>query len=524
MLKDVRGEHTRMHRLKFIDRVIRLHSNETQGPVTLLKVASFENAQISDSFIFREVGLDLQDYTKRHIDSRTRHSFTAVYMHLDCDSTPSLIAQRNFRLVRRLCTMLRLPDPLLYVMSPRSQGPSSCLDTLQQRHFQVMEDLDLWKRHLAFQDARSFNQCVQLTVEHQGRASYAGPTHTISKRTLEEAFHQVDVEYFTRLRDERAGLMREVDRAGRECQKARDAASVAEQTLADITLRHNSLLQHLNIRDNTELRDVVHQFRGLNDDIDSFSLEVAQIIPSDYFERYPDCTNCHYPDGLRQSLSQFNRPLLLESCTGMPMASRSFLELLAASAICWSLSAHIFWPFYPLSPRDPVASVRLETLAAVYKDLRLKDQQMACAKWRIETYSSLIKLDSMRDRHVADVSTHVAAIINIAVFNLFGDEIKLLANHPRLVKLVTRALDLNHTIKAEVAYAGDIHTGYFPPNHEYDDSRMEVLDAKKGGPLPKYIVSTCGLGVYLTKAVGGGKEPESTVLLKSVVSSEDIYG
>ncbi|KAG9075477.1 hypothetical protein FRC06_010070, partial [Ceratobasidium sp. 370] len=494
-------------------------------PVTLLKVASFENAEISDSFIFREIGLDLQDYTKRRIGSRTRHLFTAIYMHLDCDSTPSLIAQRNFRLVRRLCTMLRFPDPLLYVMSPHSQGPSSCLDTLQQRHFQVMEDLDLWKQYLAFQDARSFNQFVQLTVEHQGRASYAGPTHTISERTLGEAFRQVDVEYFTRLRDERAGLMREVDRAGRECQKARDAASVAEQTLADITLRHNSLLQHLNIRDNTELRDVVHQFRGLNDDIDSFSLEVAQIIPSDYFERYPDCANCHYPDGLRQSLSQFDRPLLLlESCTGMPMASRSFLELLTSSAICWGLTAYIFCPFYPLSPGDPKASAQLTLLEAVYKDLRLKDQQLACAKWRIETYSSLIKLDSMRDRRVADISTHVAAIINTAVFNLFGAEIDLLANRPRLVKLVTRALDLNHTIKAGVAYAGDIHTDYFSLNHEYDDSRMEVLDAKKGGPLPKYIVSTCGLGVYLTKAVGGGKEPESTVLLKSVVSSEDIYG
>ncbi|KAG8735553.1 hypothetical protein FRC10_010410, partial [Ceratobasidium sp. 414] len=150
-------------------------------------------------------------------------------------------------------------------------------------------------------------------------------------------------------------------------------------------------------------------------------------------------------------------------------------------------------------------------------------QQMASAKWRIETYSSLVKLDSMRDGCVADISAHIATIIGQATFHLFGGKINLLANRPRLVKLVTRALDLNHIIKAQVAHAGDIHVGHFNFNHEYDSSRMEVLDAREDDPLPKHIVSTCGLGVCLTKAVGGGKEPELTVLLKAVVSSKDIY-
>ncbi|KAG9086410.1 hypothetical protein FRC06_003100, partial [Ceratobasidium sp. 370] len=305
---------------------------------------------------------------------------------------------------------------------------------------------------------------------------------------------------------------------------AEDAAQAAEKALHDITTQHNSLLQHLNIRDNTELRDVVHQFRGLNDDIDSFSLEVAQTIPNEDFERYPDCRNCCHPDELREWLGESSRPrLLLESRAGVPMATRQFLELHTASAICWTLCTHIFCPFYLLNPGDRKDSAQFKTLAAVYSDLRLQNQQMVCAKWRIETYSSLVKLDSMRDRRVTDISAHVAAIIDSATTHLFGGKIIHLANHPRLVKLVTRALNLNHVIKATVALAGDIHVGYFPLDHEYDDSRMEVLDAKAGDPPPKHIVSTCGVGVCLTKAVGGGKEPELAVLLRAVVSSEEVY-
>ncbi|KAG8730709.1 hypothetical protein FRC10_002412 [Ceratobasidium sp. 414] len=390
--------------------------------------------------------------------------------------------------------------------------------------FRSMEDFDFWEQCLAVQDAQPVGQFILLFLKHRRGAPCTGADQLLTNRSLWESFNKIETDFLARVQEGRASLVGEANRARDDCQKAEDAAQAAQNALDGIMTQHNYLLQHLNIGDNTELSDVVHHFRSLNDEIDGFSMEVVQIIPGECFERYSDCTNCHNPGGLRQLLGQSNRPLLLlQSRTGVPMATRQFLELFSASTICSALCAEIFWPFYPLGLKDPNASVRLETLTAVYNNLRLQNQQMASAKWRIEAYSSLVKLDSMRDGRIADISAHIATIINQATFHLFGGKINLLANRARLVKLVTRALDLNHIIKAQVAHAGDIHAEHFHFNHEYDSSRMEVLDAKKDDPLPKHIVSTCGLGVCLKKAVGGGKEPELTVLLKAVVSSEDIY-
>ncbi|KAG8737816.1 hypothetical protein FRC10_007779 [Ceratobasidium sp. 414] len=408
-------------------------------------------------------------------------------------------------------------------MSPSSQESSLHSNVLRHPPFRAMEDLDLWQKYLGFQDTQAVNQFIRLCLKHRG-APCTMANHQMTEQSLGESFLQVDTDFFAGVREARASLVLEANQARHDLQKAKEAAQAAEEALQDVTTKHNSLLQHLNIRDNTELSDVVHQFRGLNDDIDGFSLEVAQILPQDRLERYPDCTRCHNPDGLRGLLNQPSHLLLFQSRAGVPMAAQQFLELFTASVVCWALCVNIFGSFYPLSPGDPEVSAQFETLEAVYDELRLQNQQMASAKWRIETYSSLIKLDSMRDGRVAAISAHIAASINPAITHLFGVEIIDLANHPRLVKLVTRALDLNHMIKAEVTHAGDVHAGYFPFNNIYDDSCMKVMDAKKGAPLPKRIVSTCGLGVCLTKAVGGGKEPEFTVLLKAVVSSEDIYG
>ncbi|KAG8700593.1 hypothetical protein FRC08_004615 [Ceratobasidium sp. 394] len=524
ILEDVRGKHKRIQSLKFINSVIRFERSEIRGPVALLKLASFEDPQVSDSTIFREIGLDIQEYIKRYFDPRIQRSCSAIYLHLDHGTTPSLIAQRNFRAVHQLCQMLGLRDFSLFIMSTSSQESSSRSNMLDRPLFGATEDLNLWKECLAFQTIQPINQLVRLSLERRRGPPYTGIDQPLTKDNLNACFRQVESSFFAGVQAARASLVGEMDRARQDCQKAEDAAQAAEKMLHDISSQHNTLLQRMNIRDNTEISDVVHQFRGLNDDIDGFSLEVAQIIPKECFERHPSCINCYNPDGLRRFLNQPGSPLLLlESRTGAPMMTRQFLELFTAAVICWILCAHIFQPFYPLSPSDTKGFASFDTFTAVYNELRLQHQQMASAKWRIETYSSLLKLDSMQDRRVADISAHAAAMINSASTHLFNVEITDLATRTRLVKLVSRAIRLNHTIKAEVAHAGDIHTRYIHYNDEYDGSWMEVLDAKKGDPVPKHIVSMYGLGVYLTKAVGGGKEPESTVLLKAVVSSEDIY-
>ncbi|KAG9119682.1 hypothetical protein FRC07_005169 [Ceratobasidium sp. 392] len=506
MLRDIQGHHTRVPSAKFIDRVIEINSSKTQSAATILKVASFEDTRLSDSAIFQEIGLDLQEYVKTMYTEK------------------SLATQRNLRATRKLCQMLGILDFSLFVMSPTGQGSRSGDDAPHGLPFKAIEDSKTWQECLAVQD-QPLSQFARLALEHQRGTPYTGPSQKLTEETLEEAFHQVDIEFFSGLREERAGLISDLNRLRIEFKKAEDAAQAKENSLQALATQHNSLLQHLNVRDNTELSDLVHQFRSLNEDIDGLSLGIAQIIPDKHFEQHPDCAKCYNPPGLRQWLSGSERslPSLLKSRTGVPMGTRQFLELLSASIICQSLCLHVFQPFYPTSPSNQKGFDQTKVFTSVYKDLRLHGQQIATAKWRIDAYSSLVKLDSARDKFVAETSSYIATYINTAVVHLFGVEIADLSGYFRLTQLVTRALELNHRIKAEVAHAGDIHVEYFYLDQEYDDLRMTVLDYKKGDRLPSHIVCTCGLGVSLTKAVGEGRMPESTVLLKAVVASEQVY-
>ncbi|KAG8789530.1 hypothetical protein FRC12_013420 [Ceratobasidium sp. 428] len=524
MLSEVRGERTQISSLRYIDYVVRLGPSKARSSVTILKLASFENTQLSDFTVYCEVGFDIQDYVKKHINKQPQHSFSAIYLHLDSDLMPTLVTQRNFRAARQLCQTLGLLDFSLFVMSPTSQKSSFRRNTLQSSPFKEMEDSVLWNQHLAFSDSRPIGEFIDLALKHRQGSIYAGPTQALTGRTLVKSFCQVEVEHLSGLQEERVSLIQRVERAEAKCRKAEEAAQVAETALQTISAQHNSLLQHLNLRDNTELSDVVHQFRGLNEDIDGFSLELAGTMPDSHFEHYPDCARCHDPEALRKWFAVAHAPpLLFESSSSVPMPTRQFLELFIASFICEILCNWVFRPFCPIIPGNQRASVQIETFALVYERLRLCNQQITAAKWRIETYSSLIKLDSTRGGHVTETSLYIARVIETAVHHLLGVKVQDLADHTRLTQLVKRAYELNHRIKAEVAYAGDIHADYFQYDHEYDDARMKVLDSKKGDPLPVRIVSTCGLGVYLTKAIGGGKAPELAVLLKAIVASEQVY-
>ncbi|KAG9118858.1 hypothetical protein FRC07_006424 [Ceratobasidium sp. 392] len=130
---------------------------------------------------------------------------------------------------------------------------------------------------------------------------------------------------------------------------------------------------------------------------------------------------------------------------------------------------------------------------------------------------------SHHNKLVQGLSSHMTAKIIAIYGHLFRDQVKPEVNDARLTQLIERVLNLNDRIKEEVVHAGDIHTEYFHYSTPYDGLRMTELDAVEGDPLPINMVSTCELDVRSTKAVGGGKAPESTILSKAIIPSEQVY-
>ncbi|KAG8739929.1 hypothetical protein FRC10_004990 [Ceratobasidium sp. 414] len=496
LLANIRGESITIPDL-FWTRGTRVKSSENS--VVLLQASSFEKATIPDSTAFSKIALDL-------------------------GQTPSLVTQRNFRALWHLKKLLNLASLSLCVISPTASKETPP-DLSRSSALQSMMDFKIWREHLIHPRSLTINRFVGLILGQRQNSAYAAPAELLTKDELNRTFCQVETEYFKQLQDDRTSRIGYLEKVQGELQKSHNEAQMAQQELENLTVQHNSLLQQLNLRDNTEVSDIAHQFRGLNDEIDEISLGVGRAIADDLYKRYPNCEKSHDPAGLRQCLGMPDGPLLLfQSGRADPVGTRQFLEFYAASVVCHCLHAYVFSSFHPIIPGDSQAYTQSDAFTMVYRDIRLRDPQIMSAKWRVDTYSTLLRLGSARRQELTDrISSYIASLIMAACGHLFGNLIKPPTDNARLIQLVTRALKLNDQIKQEVVHAGDIHTEYFHYNHPYDDLKMKVLDSDEGDSLPAHIVSTCGLGVGFTKAVGGGKEPESSILLKAIVVSEQLY-
>ena len=147
---------------------------------------------------------------------------------------------------------------------------------------------------------------------------------------------------------------------------------------------------------------------------------------------------------------------------------------------------------------------------------------MQSAKWRIDTFTTLLDIDADKHGRAKSIAARCEKSMLAAFQGLFGNENKLVVGS-KLEVIFKDAWELNCYIKAKVAHLGDFETEYFPYNHNYNDSYMQVLDAKRGDPTPSHILLTCGLGLKVTKAVGENKDPESKVVEKAVVVSCLVY-
>jgi hypothetical protein len=76
-------------------------------------------------------------------------------------------------------------------------------------------------------------------------------------------------------------------------------------------------------------------------------------------------------------------------------------------------------------------------------------------------------------------------------------------------------------LKREAVLLGDFHQTFYPPLHRFDPLLMRELEPRKS--QPDYILGTVGLGLLCSCAVGGGKAPETVVMLKALVATARLY-
>ncbi|KAG8688277.1 hypothetical protein FRC09_012989 [Ceratobasidium sp. 395] len=348
---------------------------ETPGSIILIQASTgFENRIDSDSTLFREIALDIQTYLKEHMDHRAQNSISTVYLHPDPTQSPTLPAQRNFRALWHLNKLLNIPKLSIGVITLNDSEPL-LQDLANFPALRSMADFSIWDNHWTHPRPQIFGQLLGLALKSPHAGAYVPPAEPLKKEILDRTFLDVEMEFFAALQNERIGLFSDLQRVRGECQAANNETQAAKQELENITIQHNSLLQQLNLKDNTEISDIVKHFRGLNDEIDEFSLEIARTLDDELYKRYPNCDNCNDPAGLRKLVGSADKPLLLlQSSKGTSVETRQFLELYVGSVICRYLHTYVFDSFYPIIPRDSDAYTQCKAFTLVYHELRLRGQ------------------------------------------------------------------------------------------------------------------------------------------------------
>lgn len=85
------------------------------------------------------------------------------------------------------------------------------------------------------------------------------------------------------------------------------------------------------------------------------------------------------------------------------------------------------------------------------------------------------------------------------------------------------AWDWNALLKGGVVLLGDFQPVAHQHGSPFKRELMSVFEPKRGGRDPEEMLSTIGLGLFLSRATGGEKEPEQVVICKVLVASEDLF-
>jgi hypothetical protein len=89
--------------------------------------------------------------------------------------------------------------------------------------------------------------------------------------------------------------------------------------------------------------------------------------------------------------------------------------------------------------------------------------------------------------------------------------------------LVRIAWNWNSMLKGEVIMLGDFSQVCYAPLSCFDPVSMDEFEPDGKRSPPEFMLGTLALGLVSSRAVGGGRSPETTVVCKAVVATESLY-
>ncbi|KAG9126356.1 hypothetical protein FRC07_003749 [Ceratobasidium sp. 392] len=314
---------------------------------------------------------------------------------------------------------------------------------------------------------------------------------------------------------------------------SRSETLILRQHLDQTQKEYAALRSQLQFQENIEQKDVVQTLKDLNRDVDDVGRLISEFLVDNHvqrlFSKTPDSVTSldarHLPQ-LKTLLGHVEgRSSLLASSEEVGTPAEDFLDYAIRMLLCKHLYERVFRPFHPAA--EPAQN---EIIALMYNDVQWQESQAVASRWRANCFKSIYTPENPEapTRHIHLIAQDfVDGGLSPLLKYFFGEATGLVLESQhlnRLTQLFQAAWDWNSVLKGDVIALGDFYQTYYDPLRYFDPSLMDEFEPVPRRPPPKCILGTLGLGLLSSRAVGGGKKPEVTVVYKATVATKSLSG
>ncbi|CAE6473542.1 hypothetical protein ACGC1H_005436 [Rhizoctonia solani] len=279
-----------------------------------------------------------------------------------------------------------------------------------------------------------------------------------------------------------------------------------------ISAEYGLLRTQMRLQENTEQADIMKALGDINRLVEEFGQTISEHIEA-HMEYNPPEKPLH-PKDLLSIFGQVKGDL----ASKIKQDAYLLLEYAVQAVMCNQLYTYLFKPFHPSISDD-----RNVFLTQIHAQLACQAPQTLSGRWRKDAFNSISRCLAMGGQEKSN-SEKMHGLLTRALVALLRkiDGIKpedVLKEHDKaLVKLVTKAEELNQLIKGGVSVLGDFQPVAFPLGRAFQPSYMSEVTSKPKRPIhPETILGTVGLGLIKSYASGGDQKPEETVLYAAKV-------
>ncbi|KDQ12468.1 hypothetical protein BOTBODRAFT_34436 [Botryobasidium botryosum FD-172 SS1] len=266
-----------------------------------------------------------------------------------------------------------------------------------------------------------------------------------------------------------------------------------------------SLRNHLQIIDSREVREVVQVFRDIKLQIKNVCITLAAHLTDMLSQSSQNSSDYDMPS-IQQILT--NGASLHQLLASDDYSLEDFLEYALRFSISSKLLVDIFDRFHPKLRGQEDAS-----MLDIYEKIRLKEPQVASARWRSTTFAALSDDNASRGPEtsysgsfVNEFETNVLAPLLTSLCGSWKPEMLPDSSRAEILDIARKAYQWNSDVKLDF-FQLDLHPVLFHDTMEFDSSTMVLDDEKyqKMSPRKGPIIASVGLGLRSAMSLGAGK-------------------